>query len=71
MTAWPNWRRIVSIVLGVILIVLGLAGFHVEVGAVIVGAIAVGLFSGDWIVELVAAAHGRRRNGNGNGSPPP
>lgn len=65
MTGWTGIRRIVAFGLGVILIVLGLAGWHVEIGAVIVGAIAVGLISGEGIVELIAAARGRRRNGNG------
>lgn len=45
-----------------LLIVLGLAGWHVEVGAVIVGAVAVGLVSGDWIVDVIDAARGDRRH---------
>lgn len=57
-------RRVLAFALGVVLIVLGLAGWHVELGAVIVGAVAVGLVSGEWITDLVRAARGRR-NGNG------
>lgn len=55
-------RRAVCGALGVLLIVLGLAGWHVQVGAVVIGAVAVGLVSGDGIVELVRDARGPQRD---------
>lgn len=64
-------RRIITVALGVALIVLGLAGWHVQVGAVIVGSVAVGLTSGDWFLDLVRAGRQppRKRDGDPGSDP--
>lgn len=56
--------RALVVVLGVLLIVLGLLDYHVQIGAVIAGAIMLGALTGDELVRLIRAARG-------NGSPAP
>ena len=54
------WRPAVSIVLGVTLITLGLVGYHVEAGAIIAGAILLGLISLDGVLEAFEVRRRRR-----------
>jgi hypothetical protein len=54
-------RRIIVFAAGIALIILGLAGHHVEIGALIIGLVLIGALSGEQLAELIRRA--RRRDG--------
>jgi uncharacterized membrane protein len=60
------WRRVLTVVCGAVLIVLGFADYHVQVGAIVVGLVLVGAVSVDQLVRLIEAARREPRSG-----PPP
>lgn len=51
------------LVCGAGLVVLGFLGWHVEVGAIIIGLVLLGGVTGEQLARLVEAARGRRGNG--------
>jgi hypothetical protein len=48
-----DWRRVLVLVCGVALVVLGFLGWHVNVAAVVIGLILVGALSGDMVVKAI------------------
>ena len=53
--ARTGWRAALSTGLGLLLIALGLFGWHVEVGAIVVGCLLLGFVSLDVIVNALRA----------------
>jgi hypothetical protein len=53
------WRQVALALLGVTLITLGLLDYHVQVGAVLVGAGLLGLVSVDSVLDAYGRSHRR------------
>ncbi len=48
-----TWQRLLVTVCGIALIVLGFAGYHVEVAAVVIGLIMLGALSGELLTKAL------------------